>query len=78
VASAGLASARCRASGVRGVDLRVLPWPGAEVRASGQAGGQPGEEHGQAGEGDRWLTARSGWGGGRTGSAARSGWARAE
>jgi hypothetical protein len=36
---------------------------GVEVRASGRAGGQPGEEHGRAGGGDGRPTMRSSWGG---------------
>jgi hypothetical protein len=38
---------------------------GVEVRASGRAGGQPGEEHGRAGGGDGRPTVRSSWGGAR-------------
>jgi hypothetical protein len=48
-----------RSSGAAGVGVRL----GAEVMAFGQAGGQPGEEHGRAEGGDRQPTARSGWGG---------------
>jgi hypothetical protein len=65
-------------SGLSGGDVRV--GRAAEVRASGRAGGQPGEEHGWAGGGDGRPTARSGWGeqgwagGGDGQPTARSGW----
>jgi hypothetical protein len=64
-----------RSSGAAGSDVRVRP--DAEVRSFGRVGGQPGEEHGWAGGGDKRTTMRSSWVGARAGGVARSGLARA-